>query len=140
VSSSIAIPATNPEFYWAARGSGPGFFAVVTAFHLRVYPRPAVCGSSLYVYPWEHADEIYTWARGISAEVDRRVEFQMVASRAVPAAGLETPGIVMASPVFADTEDQAVAALSILEPVRCAKRPSSQYRSRRQTWQRGMTV
>ena len=106
---------THPELYWAARGSGPGFFAVVTAFHLRVYPRPAVCGSSLYVYPWEHADEIYTWARGISAEVDRRVEFQMVASRAVPAAGLDTPGIVMASPVFADTEEQAVAALSILE-------------------------
>ncbi len=61
----------HPDLYWAARGSGPGFFAVVTAFHLRVYPRPAVCGSSLYVYPVEYADEIFTWARGISAEVDR---------------------------------------------------------------------
>lgn len=110
----------HPDLYWAARGSGPGFFAVVTAFHLKLYRRPNVCGSSLYVYPMELADEIYPWARSISAEVDRRVEFQMVASRAVPGAGLESPGIVMASPVFADTEDEAAAALALLEtcPVR----------------------
>ncbi|CAN5149687.1 FAD-binding oxidoreductase [soil metagenome] len=110
----------NSDLYWAARGSGPGFFAVVTAFHLRVYPRPAVCGSSLYIYPIDYADEIYTWARSFSAELDRRVEFQMVTSRAVPAAGLDGPGIVMASPVFADSEKEAVQALSLLEtcPVR----------------------
>jgi FAD/FMN-containing dehydrogenase len=117
----LYIDAENhPELYWAARGSGPGFFAVVTAFHLKLYRRPSVCGSSLYMYPMELADEIYPWARSISAEVDRRVEFQMVASRAVPGAGLESPGIVMASPVFANTEDEATAALALLEtcPVR----------------------
>lgn len=110
----------DPELFWAARGSGPGFFAVVTTFHLRLYPRPPVCGSSLYVYPMDAADEIYPWARAISAQVDRRVEFQIVASRAVPAAGLDTPGIVMASPVFAETEQDAVEALALLDtcPVR----------------------
>ena len=96
----------DPELYWAARGSGPGFFAVVTAFHLRLYPRPGVTGSSLYIYPIEYADEIFSWARSISAEVDRRVELQIVTSRAVPGAGLSTPGIVMASPVFADDDDR----------------------------------
>ncbi|MGB3354678.1 MAG: FAD-binding oxidoreductase [Mycobacterium sp.] len=112
----LYIDAENhADLYWAARGSGPGFFAVVTSFHLKLYPRPPVCGSSIYVYPWEAADEIYPWARSISAEVDRRVEFQMVASRAVPGAGLDTPGIVMASPVFADTEQDAVDALALLE-------------------------
>ncbi|MGZ8801580.1 MAG: FAD-binding oxidoreductase [Mycobacterium sp.] len=113
-------PENHPDLYWAARGSGPGFFAVVTAFHLKLYPSPPICGSSVYVYPMEAAEEIYPWARSISAEVDRRVEFQMVASRAVPAAGLDTPGIVMASPVFADTEQDAVQALALLEtcPVR----------------------
>lgn len=110
----------NSDLYWAARGSGPGFFGVVTAFHLRMYPRPVVCGSSLYVYPVELADEIFTWARAISAEVDRRVELQMVTSRSIPGAGLDTPGIVMASPVFADTEAEAQQALALLEtcPVR----------------------
>ncbi|VEG51049.1 FAD linked oxidase domain-containing protein [Mycolicibacterium aurum] len=117
----LYIDAENhPDLYWAARGSGPGFFAVVTAFHLKLYRRPPVCGSSLYVYPTELAEEIFPWARSISAEVDRRVEFQMVTSRAVPGAGLESPGIVMASPVFAETEHEATAALALLEtcPVR----------------------
>ncbi|MFY9916893.1 MAG: FAD-binding oxidoreductase, partial [Mycobacterium sp.] len=111
---------THPDLYWAARGSGPGFFGVVTAFHLRVYQRPAICGSSLYVYPIELADDVFAWARTISADVDRRVELQMVTSRSVPGAGLDTPGIVMASPVFADTEEDATKALALLDtcPVR----------------------
>jgi len=110
----------NADLYWAARGAGPGFFGVVTAFHLRVYPAPAVCGSSLYVYPIEVADEVFSWARGIGADVDRRVELQIVTSRAVPGVGLQTPGIVMASPVFADSAEDATRALSLLEtcPVR----------------------
>lgn len=117
----LYIDAENhPDLYWAARGSGPGFFAVVTAFHLKLYKRPNVCGSSLYVYPMELADEIYPWARSISAEVDRRVELQIAASRSVPGMGLEAPGIVFASPVFADSEQEAIDALALLEtcPVR----------------------
>jgi FAD/FMN-containing dehydrogenase len=94
----------HPDLYWAARGAGPGFFAAVTAFHLRLYPKPAVCGSSFYAYPIELADEIYTWARSISAEVDRRVEIHIVASRTVANAGIDRPAIVFASPSFADTD------------------------------------
>ncbi|MFB1296414.1 FAD-binding oxidoreductase [Mycobacterium sp. pW049] len=117
----LHIDADNhPDLYWAARGSGPGFFAVVTAFHLKLYKKPAVCGSSLYVYPMELADEIYPWARSISAEVDRRVELQIAASTSVPGMGLKAPGIVFASPVFADAEQDAIEALALLEtcPVR----------------------
>ncbi|CAN5749480.1 FAD-binding oxidoreductase [soil metagenome] len=110
----------HPDLYWAARGSGPGFFAAVTAFHLKIYQNPAICGSSLYVYPLDYAEEIFTWARSISAEVDRRVELQIATSRSVPGAGLDTPGIVFASPVFADSESEALAALALLDtcPVR----------------------
>ena len=117
----LHIDADNhADLYWAARGSGPGFFAAVTAFHLKLYRRPQICGSSLYVYPMELADEIYPWARSISAEVDRKVELQIAASRSVPGMGLQTPGIVFASPVFADTEQDAINALALLEtcPVR----------------------
>ncbi|MGE0217502.1 FAD-binding oxidoreductase [Mycolicibacterium sp.] len=113
----------HPDLYWAARGSGPGFFAVVTAFHLKLYPRPPVCGSSLYVYPMAAAEEIYPWARSISAELDRRVELQIAASQSVPGMGLDTPGIVFASPVFADTEQEAVDALALLES--CPARASA---------------
>jgi FAD/FMN-containing dehydrogenase len=112
----IYIDADNhPDLYWAARGSGPGFFAVVTAFHLKLYKKPAVLGSSFYAYPIELADEIFTWARDISAEVDRRVELQIVATSSVPNAGIDRPAIVMASPAFADTEAQAKEAFGILD-------------------------
>ncbi|BBZ44179.1 FAD-binding oxidoreductase [Mycobacterium parmense] len=103
----------HADLYWAARGAGPGFFGVVTSFHLRLYPRPAVCGTSIYVYPFELADEVYTWARGVSAQVDRRVEMQMLATRSVPEMGLDMPAIVCASPAFADSDEAAEEALAV---------------------------
>jgi FAD/FMN-containing dehydrogenase len=105
----------HPDLYWAARGAGPGFFAVVTAFHLKLYPKPAVFGSSFYAYPIDYADEIYTWAREISADIDRKVEVQIVASSNVPNAGIDQPAIVLASPVFADTEKEAREAFGLLD-------------------------
>src|SRR5246127_5271541 len=41
-------PENHPDLYWAARGSGPGFFGVVTSFTLRIYKRPPVLGTRLY--------------------------------------------------------------------------------------------
>ncbi|EUA10186.1 FAD binding domain protein [Mycobacterium kansasii 732] len=105
----------HADLYWAARGAGPGFFGVVTSFYLKLYPRPAVCGTSVYVYPFEVADEVYTWARNISADVDRRVEMQIIATRSVAEMGLEIPAIVLASPAFADSEEEAKEALSVFD-------------------------
>src|SRR5271165_1878440 len=104
---------------WNSRVLGPACESVigldvVTAFHLKLHPRPAVCASSLYAYPIDLADDIYTWAREVSAEVDRRVELQIVASRSVPGADLDGPAIVFASPAFADTEEEAEKALALL--------------------------
>ncbi|ETW26730.1 oxidoreductase [Mycobacterium gastri 'Wayne'] len=105
----------HPHLYWAARGAGPGFFGVVTSFYLKLYPRPAVCGTSVYVYPFDVADEVYTWARNVSADVDRRVEMQILATRSVPEMGLDMPAIVMASPAFADSEEEAKDALAVFD-------------------------
>ncbi|OMC55611.1 oxidoreductase [Mycobacterium sp. IS-836] len=107
----------HPDLYWAARGAGPGFFGVVTSFYLKLFPRPAACGTSVYVYPIELADEIYTWARNVSAEVDRRVEMQIVASKSVPSMNLDGPAITFASPAFADSEKEAEEALAIFGTV-----------------------
>ncbi|RDH76598.1 FAD-binding oxidoreductase [Mycolicibacterium moriokaense] len=107
-------PDNNAELYWAARGSGPGFFAVVTSFHLRLHPRPPVCGSCLYIYPVEAVDDVFTWAVSISPEIDDRVELQIITSKNLPALGLDQPSIVVSSPAFADTEEEAQQALSIL--------------------------
>lgn len=102
----------HPDLYWAARGSGPGFFGVVTSFTLRLYPRPPVWGTCLYMYPIVVADEVFTWAR--SVETDDRVELQLITCRSFPGAGLDHGGITVASPVFADSEEEAIKALAPL--------------------------
>jgi FAD/FMN-containing dehydrogenase len=107
-------PENDPDLYWAARGSGPGFFGVVTSFKLRIHPRPAALGTCLYVYPIELADQVFTWGRSISPEIDDRVELQIVTSRSLPGAGLDIPAIAVASPVFADSEEEATKALALL--------------------------
>jgi FAD/FMN-containing dehydrogenase len=107
-------PRHHPDLYWAARGSGPGFFGVVTSFTLRLHPRPAVLGTCLYMYPVDVADEVFSWGRAISAEVDDRVELQILTSRNAPGAGPDEPTITVASPVFADSDEEAAKALAIL--------------------------
>ena len=107
-------PEHHPDLYWAARGAGPGFFGVVTSFKLRIHRRPAVVGTCLYMYPIEVADEVYTWGRDISPEVDPRVELQILATLANPAAGIDHPTITIASPVFAESEEEAAKALALL--------------------------
>jgi FAD/FMN-containing dehydrogenase len=107
-------PENHADLYWAARGSGPGFFGVVTSFKLRIHRRPAVVGTCLYMYPIELADEVFTWGRSISPEIDDRVELQILTTRAYPAAGIDHPAITIASPVFAESEEEATKALALL--------------------------
>jgi FAD/FMN-containing dehydrogenase len=104
----------HPDLYWAARGSGPGFFGVVTSFTLRIHPRPAALGTCLYLYPIELADEVFTWGRSISPEIDDRVELQILTARSFPQVGLDRPGITIASPVFAESDEEAAKALAVL--------------------------
>jgi FAD/FMN-containing dehydrogenase len=41
----------NQDLYWASRGAGPGFFGVVTCFHLKTTPFPKVIYASTFLYP-----------------------------------------------------------------------------------------
>jgi FAD/FMN-containing dehydrogenase len=104
----------HPDLYWAARGSGPGFFGAVTSFTLRLHRRPAVLGTCLYMYPVDVADEVFAWGRTISPEIDDRVELQILTSRSAPGVGPDQPTITVASPVFADSTEEATKALAIL--------------------------
>ena len=107
-------PENHPDLYWAARGSGPGFFGVVPSFTLRIYKRPPVLGTCLYIYPIDVVDEVFTWGRSIASEIDDRVELQILTSRGAPETGSDEPTITIASPVFADSEEQATKALAAL--------------------------
>jgi FAD/FMN-containing dehydrogenase len=103
----------DPDLYWAARGAGPGFFGVVTKFHLRLYPKPGEFGASNYIFPIEVMDELYTWARQVCPEVDRRVEMQLLLGSDFDVLGVEGPAVLLSSAVFADSEEEARQAIAI---------------------------
>jgi FAD/FMN-containing dehydrogenase len=68
----------NADLFWAARGAGPGFFGVVTAFRLRTRRRPAELTQTTYVYPAEAAQEVLGWLLRARHDVPPSVELVAV--------------------------------------------------------------
>jgi FAD/FMN-containing dehydrogenase len=101
---------TNSDLFWAARGAGPGFFGVVTRFHLRLHPWPSTAMNSIYLYPAELLEEIFAWARSIGPSVARSVEMMLFLQRP---AGERVIGVT--GPVLAHSEEEARDALAVLD-------------------------
>ena len=108
----------SPEIYWAARGSGPGFFGVVVRWHLKLYPRHKFSGMKIQVFRIEHMEEVYSWADQMGPEVSNLVEFQLVMSR--KAMGINAPGIEVFAPVLAGSWKEAREAVDFIgnSPIR----------------------
>ncbi len=102
----------NADLYWAARGSGPGFFGVVTRFHLRLYRRPRVIGFSAHSYPLGMVEEVFHWLHQIGPSVPASIELQALMTRRAEGAG--GPGIVVVAPVFADGVRDALRDVSFM--------------------------
>jgi FAD/FMN-containing dehydrogenase len=64
----------NADLFWAARGAGPGFFGVVTRFHLRTRPAPAYFAHTVQAYALDDFDEVMTWLHDTHASVAGTVE------------------------------------------------------------------
>ena len=103
----------HPDLFWAARGSGPGFFGAVTRFHLRLHPRPPVLMNSATIYPADALDDVVVWAREIGPRVSRATEMMVVLHR--DWMGLEGTTLAVVGPTYADTEEEARAALALLD-------------------------
>jgi len=70
--------AVNPDLFWSARGSGPGFFAVVTEFHLQTMARPAGMLASTYIWDISEYDVVMAWVIETSRKADPDVEITAV--------------------------------------------------------------
>jgi FAD binding domain len=68
----------NADLFWAARGAGPGFFGVATAFRLRTRPRYRELTQTTYVYPAEAAAEVLDWLHAARHDVPPSVELVAV--------------------------------------------------------------
>lgn len=69
----------NADLFWSARGSGPGFFAVVIQFHLQSREVPAGMLTSLYVWDISEYDAVLPWVIDTSRIADPDMEINALA-------------------------------------------------------------
>ena len=103
----------NADLYWAARGSGGGFFGVVVRFHLRLYKKPKYCGMMSHIFSMQHLEDVYRWAYEVGPNIPDSVEFQMIMSQHT--LKFLAPGIEAAAPIFADTKDELHEAMAFMK-------------------------
>jgi FAD/FMN-containing dehydrogenase len=116
----VADAANHPDWFWAARGAGPGFFGAVTQFRLRLYPLPRSIMTSIYTWPFTRLEDVLPWWTARAATLARQVEsiFLIATDRkaAFPACAADPGGQVclLSATAFADSEEQARSLLAPL--------------------------
>ncbi|KAJ0307854.1 hypothetical protein COL516b_003825 [Colletotrichum fioriniae] len=68
----------NADLFWAARGAGPGFPAIVIRFHLRTRPLTGMF-QSLYFYSLDRFEEILNWVIKVSPKASPELEIVLLA-------------------------------------------------------------
>jgi FAD/FMN-containing dehydrogenase len=104
----------NADLLWAARGAGPGYFGVVTRFHLKVRPLPQALTQSTYIYRHGHFDEMMGWLHTIHPTLAPSVEVVAVGGTfPLPPEVKHVDGsmLMVHGLTFADTREEAVEAL-----------------------------
>ncbi|MGW0712679.1 FAD-binding oxidoreductase [Streptomyces sp. NPDC002643] len=101
----------NSDLFWAARGAGPGFFGVVTRFHLRTRPLPRHLAHTVHAYPLDLFDEVMTWLHGMHHTVSDLVE--IVALTQTPP-DRDEPVLLVTGVSMTDTPEEAAEALAPL--------------------------
>ncbi|MER5184065.1 FAD-binding oxidoreductase [Streptomyces sp. NPDC002896] len=101
----------NRDLFWAARGAGPGFFGVVTRFHLRTRPLPRHLAHTVHAYPLDLFDEVMTWLHKTHHTISDLVE--IVALTQTPP-DHDEPVLLVTGVSMTDTPEQAAEALAPL--------------------------
>jgi len=101
----------HSDLLWAARGAGPGFFAVVTRFYVKLYPRMDVTMNSGYFWPASAAHDVYSFVHEVGRQTP--AEINLMCYRDPMTDG--EPLISLNATAFADSKDEAMEQLSIFE-------------------------
>lgn len=99
----------HPDIFWAARGAGPEFFGIVTAYHLGLKEAPRAISTAIRVYPSSAAAELAAWAETAMSEAPVNVEFSV---KVTP--GPQGPMLAAIANVFARTDAEACAVHTAL--------------------------
>lgn len=104
-----ATDETHPDLMWAARGSGPGFFGVITRYYVRLHPGYDQVLRSVLVVPEEVRDEALAWSYDVLPETSRSLE---IAGKVAYTPGVARPTTSLIAVGFCrdETPEQVFAA------------------------------
>lgn len=110
----------NPDYFWAARGSGSGFFGIVTKYFLKLFPLPKAIHGSTYYYALDDAPAVGAWLGQAAPGISPSVELSQFVVQAPPelrgqAAANDGWICMVTGSAFEDTPEAATAALQPLE-------------------------
>ncbi|WP_435243079.1 FAD-binding oxidoreductase [Streptomyces cucumeris] len=103
----------HADLFWAARGSGTGFFGVATRFTVRLYPAPPVIRTSSTVHPLTAAPAVGAWLDRVAPVLPDSVELRVLIRANAPATGsLDGTGSLEVSAIaFGDSAGEADRSL-----------------------------
>ena len=110
----------HAEWFWAARGAGPGFFGVVTKYHLQLYPLSRAITTSTYIWPLQHMPAVVEWWAQVAETLAVNVEVIFLLASAPDAVFDRCKGdsngkvCIISATAFADTPEEAKTLLAPL--------------------------
>ena len=113
----------HPDLLWAARGSGPGFPAVVTNYHLDLYPLPRAIYMSSYTWPLRDTLAVSGWLPDVTSILSDKVEVLMFLMTLPEPVDGATKAVNVSAIAFADTEDEAHELLSPMQAAHSVATP-----------------
>jgi hypothetical protein len=113
----------NPDYLWAARGAGAGYFGIVTRFYVRCHPRPTATYTRTDVYSLDDIDPVLRWAMEFEPTLDAEFEFAILGTTPTLPDGRtvhDGTALMIMCQVLMFDDEQALAALGRLDecPVR----------------------
>ena len=114
----------NSDLYWAARGAGPGFFGIVTRFHLQTRPKPQAIRQTLYAFGVDEFDAVLGWLYATHRAVDPEVEIVALSLTPPPEMGItgHEHVLLISAVTFKDTVADAERALAPIDACPVADR------------------
>jgi FAD/FMN-containing dehydrogenase len=124
----------NVDLFWAACGSGTGFFGIAVGFELALMPLPGAIVATNYIFPLAVAADASRWADTLraSAGVDVEYSYLVSASGGDPSA----PGLCVVSGIaFGENNAKATAELAYLRDSPLASRALMVEREVETSWE-----
>lgn len=99
----------HPNLFWAARGAGAGFFAAVTAYHLRLHRLPPAVFAWRVILSARRVPELADWLTAATAAADPSAEVGCFLL-AHPQTG--EPSVILRVSACAESEEEARARVA----------------------------